>query len=802
VCELVTYRDVDFTHLEIQTPGFHSGSTRLGPSQFLLTSGNHKPHVQVSSDFLRLGSELETDSISLSLQPENDSLRLTFEGAIADSIPIHLNGDFKVYQHPNNTLDFAPQRFTFNLGTYHFAMEKDGLISWDTRERWDFKQLAINQENFGSLLANGSIGPSVNDTLRVKSNELQISFLNNLVRDARFQLSGELNGAVQISQVYQRPVFSGDFGVDNLVLNRDTLGNLGVQLALSDDGSKVLSEARLVKGTRAVLKTNGMVGLQAPYALTFETELDRFKIKPFEKMLEGTLDRFRGQVSGKLLLNGTSDRPQLTGSLQLRRVGFRVPYLGVDYAVDGTPEIEFTPNRIEWPAFAIQETSSSTKGTISGVIRHQFLSKWDLDIQANGNGLMALNLEEGPEVILFGKAYTDGQVRIHGPVERLKITANATSAPGTDVYINVDNPTEINESGFIEFAVPGTVLLAEQSRNSLPTGVEFELNLQLKPNATGHLVLDQNSEDAISGRGDGNLRILMARDGALSMFGTIIFEDGEYLFTLRNLTRKILKIERGGSISWSGDPYAANLNLNALYSVKTNVSPPLDPGQYAGLRSIAQVVVMLSGELTNPNIGFQVRLPEETPNVQSALANKLFDQDKINQQAFSLLIFNSFTAEDGAEQNYLDRGLSNTYNVVASQLANYINQGNQNFDVTLNYNTAATGAGGEQNSEVEVGLSKQFFDDRLSVNGSVGVPVNGNQTNQLVGDVEAEYKITKDGRWKAKAFNRSNQFGSTSSLAQQNAYTQGVGVQFSTDFENWKEFLDKLFRRNPEGTAP
>jgi hypothetical protein len=103
---------------------------------------------------------------------------------------------------------------------------------------------------------------------------------------------------------------------------------------------------------------------------------------------------------------------------------------------------------------------------------------------------------------------------------------------------------------------------------------------------------------------------------------------------------------------------------------------------------------------------------------------------------------------------------------------------------------------------VEVGLSKQFFDDRLSVNGSVGVPVNGNQTNQLVGDVEAEYKITKDGRWKAKAFNRSNQFGSTSSLAQQNAYTQGVGVQFSTDFENWKEFLDKLFRRNPEGTAP
>jgi hypothetical protein len=702
-----------------------------------------------------------------------------------------------VFQHTNNQLDLAPQLFSFNLGTYQFAMEPQGKISWDTRDRWQFDQLVINQENHGALLANGSIGQSITDTLHVRSDQLQISFLNTLLQDARFTLSGDLDGDIQVSQVYKRPVFSGDFGIQQLVLNNDTLGNLSVGMALSDDGTQVLSQGALVKGTRTVMKTEGFVGLRAPFALEFETELDRFKIKPFEKMLEGTLDRFRGQVSGKLLLNGTSERPQLTGSLQLRRVGFRVPYLGVDYALDGTPEIQFKPNQIEWPAFAIKETFSSTSGTISGVVRHQFLSNWELDIQAGGNGLMAMNLEEGPEVILFGKAFTDGDVRIHGPVDRLKITANATSSAGTDVFINVDNPTEINESGFIEFAVPGNLLLTDGNRTSLPTGVEFELNLQLKPNATGHLLLDQTSEDAISGRGDGNLRILMARDGALTMFGTIIFEDGEYLFTLRNLTRKILKIERGGSISWSGDPYAANLNLNALYSVKTNVSPPLDPGQYAGLRSVAQVVVMLSGELTNPNIGFQVRLPEETPNVQSALADKLFDQDKINQQAFSLLIFNSFTGEDGTEQNYLDRGLSNTYNVVASQLANYINQGNQSFDVTLNYNTAATGAGGEQNSEVEVGVSKQFFDDRLSVNGSVGVPVNGNQTNQLVGDVEAEYKITKDGRWKVKAFNRSNQFGSTSSLAQQNAYTQGVGVQFSTDFENWKEFLDRLFRRTP-----
>ena len=55
-------------------------------------------------------------------------------------------------------------------------------------------------------------------------------------------------------------------------------------------------------------------------------------------------------------------------------------------------------------------------------------------------------------------------------------------------------------------------------------------------------------------------------------------------------------------------------------------------------------------------------------------------------------------------------------------------------------------------------FSKSLFNDRLTVEGNIGYTNNvATQSNSnVVGDFYAEYKVSEDGRFRLKGFNRSN----------------------------------------------
>jgi hypothetical protein len=92
-------------------------------------------------------------------------------------------------------------------------------------------------------------------------------------------------------------------------------------------------------------------------------------------------------------------------------------------------------------------------------------------------------------------------------------------------------------------------------------------------------------------------------------------------------------------------------------------------------------------------------------------------------------------------------------------------------------------------------FSKTMFNDRLLVETNVGVmganatAVNANSTNNVVGEFYTEYKVSRDGRFRLKAYNRSN----ADDLINFNApYTQGAGVFFRQDFNSLKDLKERL----------
>jgi len=172
---------------------------------------------------------------------------------------------------------------------------------------------------------------------------------------------------------------------------------------------------------------------------------------------------------------------------------------------------------------------------------------------------------------------------------------------------------------------------------------------------------------------------------------------------------------------------------------------------------------------------------------------------ELNKQVFSLLVLNSFLPPAGSDPLYgrTNVGSTTSSELLSNQLSNMLSKISNDFDIGVNYRP-----GDElSNQELELALSTQLFNDRLILDGNFGLSDRDNvsneaqNTNNLIGDLSVEYKITKDGKLRVKAFNNSNQFSLTETNS---AYTQGVGMSYREDYDTNKEFWQSLrdrFRR-------
>jgi len=279
----------------------------------------------------------------------------------------------------------------------------------------------------------------------------------------------------------------------------------------------------------------------------------------------------------------------------------------------------------------------------------------------------------------------------------------------------------------------------------------------------------------------------------LELFGTYTVDEGEYKFNIDGLFAKNFEVQRGGTVVWNGDPYAARLDLTAIYRTKAN--PGILTGESNGISTAVDIYLFIKGELTNPEINFAIELPRATSSTQAVLANRLTTDQAINQQVFSLLAFNSFTPPS----NFVDgtRNAINQWDLIAGQAAAFLNRFTGDYELSLSYQPANQGqdptTAGNSQEELEVGVSKNFFEDRLTVNSSVEVPLNENN-NSIAGDFELIYKLTEDGKVRAKAFNRSVDNNLNFNIGQQQLYQQGLGLSFKIDFNTYKELWQRALR--------
>ncbi|MCI5057424.1 MAG: translocation/assembly module TamB, partial [Flavobacteriales bacterium] len=324
--------------------------------------------------------------------------------------------------------------------------------------------------------------------------------------------------------------------------------------------------------------------------------------------------------------------------------------------------------------------------------------------------------------------------------------------------------------------------------------IQMNFDLEITDDAKVQIIFDEKVGDVIKTTGNGEMKMEINSLGKFNLFGEYVIFKGDYLFTLQNIINKKFDIVEGSKITWNGDPYSALLDIKTIYRLKaplSDIMSTVDSSNSYNRRVPVDCYLNLSNELMSPNIEFDIDLPSAENEVLDAFNGLISKEGEINRQFFSLLVLNRFIAPDNETAVRSNVGTTNTTEMMSHQISNWLSKISNDFDVGFKYRP-----GDEiSDEEIELALSTQLFNDRLSIEGNFGMTgnnANATQTNNLVGDVLVEYKVKKDGSVSLKAYNSSNEFNIVDATTSQD--TQGVGVLFRKDFSSFKELFRSIFK--------
>ena len=604
-----------------------------------------------------------------------------------------------------------------------------------------------------------------------------------------------ISGNLGLNKVYSLPNFFSALRIDGLEMNNVAIGDAVIDSHWNHETESVDLGADIIyHGNVADSKVMHLAGSYKPLRrndnLDFNLEMNNFHLEALRSFVKGFVSDIDGVLSANMKISGSTEKPVLSGSLKFMRTSCRIDYLNTKYSFAHT--IEFFPGVISIGNMIVYD-SVGNKAVANGAITHKHLSDFYFDIKLQPEDFICLYTKRYHNQTFYGDGIVSGQVNFYGPSDDFHIDADVQSAKGADITIPLNNSLTVTDNDFVIFTNEEQEDQTQPDYSVNVKGLNLDFRIGINNTAETMIFLPGNMGN-ISSRGYGDIRFTINPRGEFNIYGDYNFLHGWFFFSLQNLINRRFEILQGGSISFTGNPYNADVDLKALYRLKTNLSglgASISP-ELEGQRVNVNAYLRLKGKLANPEIKFSIDFPNVKDEIKSTIYAILDTNDAVmmNQQMVSLLLMNSFSYASSSANM-----AGSSLNIVTSQLSNWLSQISRDFDIGINYIS-----GDEMNQdELEVALSTQFFDNRLIVDGNVGVMTGENTTQQdasnIVGDVNIEYKLRPDGRIRLRAFNRSNNINTLDYYA---PYTQGVGIFYTKEFDRFGDIFKRQKKRELE----
>lgn len=683
----------------------------------------------------------------------------------------------------NGSLGFLPRavELVFRQSGLHL-FDEDWTIAADNSVRisdfgreFDIKNLTFSN-GVQFVGAQGFISPDPSKPpLQLLVKDFKLGTLNGLTGQ---RLGGRVNAQGTVSGVYGPLSISSTLGVDSLSYDGTLIGQVAGSGNWDNEAHKLRVNLDVARAGQSVLTVLGAI---APRDETNQLDitgtLNDAPIVLAQPFLGALFKNLGGTGRGELRLSGLFGAPNLTGAVDVSNGRLTFGYLGTTYSF--ADRISFTNTSIAFRNVRLRDVLGNT-GTVDGIVRHRGFKDMSLDIAASFRKMQVLNTTRRDNDLYFGTAYASGTARVTGPTDDLNIVVRASSEAGTRLSLPLDNAARAQKAGYIKFVnnnpVGDTVItkravtVSAQDKIDL-SGLHLNMNLTVTPEAYLEILLDESTGDVIRGSATGQLRMAIDTRGEFNMFGQVEIVRGAYNFTLQGLVNKEFVVRPGGLISWNGDPLAGEMNVTATYTQRTSLAPVLGN---SGNGSAAVVPVTAIMTLTGPLLLPAIRLGLEFNDAPGALQGDLAafnaslrnDEQELNRQVFSLLVFKQLSPQGSFGNTISLRGQDNTVQnslgqILSTQLGLLTSQIDQNLEIDFNIN----GINAQQLQALQVRLSYSFLNGRLRVtreggftnnanlvNSGSSLPGAGNTAGQasLLGDLSLEYYLRPDGKFRAK----------------------------------------------------
>jgi hypothetical protein len=639
-----------------------------------------------------------------------------------------------------------------------------------------------------SIGIGGKIAADESAILSLFLNNINLSYLG-VYMDRDLPLEGNLSGLVELQDFYGERLVYSDLGIERFGFRDQEIGNVSLYNKWDNERMVLASELEIRTKERQNLFASGSYNPQTR-ELLYHADFDHLSLVILETVIRNNFSNFHGDGTGKLKIHGTPDKILLTGAIEGSNAGLTIDYTQVSYHF--TDSVFFKGDTIHFDRITLRDMSGN-RGFFNGTLVHRNFQDMQYNLSFSSSRIMAINTTARDNPQFFGQVLANGRLNITGQGKRVNLTGSGTTLLGTSVNISLEDESVLERYDFIQFVSTEDTRRQEFLFPQTDSDFSLDLTITATPEARAQLIYNSQIGDVIRAQGEGVLRFGMNNEGAITLSGAYTVERGDYLFTLQNVINKRFTIEQGGTIEWSGDPYNALINISAVYKLKASLYDLLVntyDNIYQSQRIPVECKILLTEELSNPTIDFAIDFPTVEDRLVEELRQFFNTTEEMNKQILSLVVLGKFYTPEYLRGTYEAQN-PNLIGTTASelfsnQLSNWLSQISSNVDIGLNYRP------GNQitNDEIELALSTQMFNDRVTINGNIGNNTNPLSSNnsQLVGDFDVNVKLIPSGKLRFKAYNRSN-----NNLIYETApYTQGVGFTFTEDFNDFGELLGKM----------
>ncbi|MYZ61693.1 translocation/assembly module TamB [Elizabethkingia anophelis] len=668
--------------------------------------------------------------------------------------------------------------------------------------------------NAGSEILLQSENNSPASPLNVSLKDFKIETITEAIKKDSLLAKGTINGTAQLRDLTKKMTFTSDLNISDLMVYGSPVGNVAVKV--KNNSANILNADVALSGNDNDVKILGDYNISAG---TFDMNMaiNQLQMKTVQGFSMNAIHHTEGYLSGNLKLTGSTDKPNILGKVKFNKVGLEIAKTGSDFRnIDD--EIDFTNRGIEFNRFKVKDKDGNAL-TVNGQVLTQNYRDFAFNLNVNARDFKVVNSEKTNDAMMYGILAIDAGLRIRGNLDLPKVEGRLAVAENTDFtfVLPQSSPALQERDGIVEFVDQDQVVLNKTIKTdslnaqSRIKGMDVSVNIEVNKEAKMSIVIDKANGDFVKLQGEAQLTGGIDPSGKTTLVGVYEVEKGAYELSVSMLKRKF-DIQKGSTITWTGEPTAAIMDITAVYKTETApidlVEQQINQGE-ANLfkqRMPFNALLKMKGELMKPVLSFDITTDENNNSVatnvkqlvDAKLAQLRQQEPEMNKQVFALLLLNRFIGENPFQSS---AGLSaetmarqSVSKILSQQLNNLASDLIKGVDLNFGLESTDDYSTGNKNTrtDLNVDISKKLLNDRLKVTVGSNFGLEGqarqneNMTN-IAGDVTVDYSLSRDGRYMLRAY-RKNDY----QVALQGQIVEtGIGFIITLDYDKFREIFQK-----------